>query len=205
MSDIDYSYIKNIMYEINDKSHIRIEDIPEYKLYISQIEELFEQKLGSDHELEEDKKILSKTMIQNYIRDGLVMPPEGKSYNKNHIILLIFIYNLKSILSIKDIKKLLFPIIDFVGSDEQGYEKIEFIYRNYTQIREKCLDRYIENFTVDIDKAYDDFYNSIGNEEPLKEWFGDNKTLFVIFLLVLKADIYKKTAEYLVENNLPQP
>lgn len=202
MSDIDCSYIKDIMYEINDGGHICIEDIPEYKLYISQIEELFEQKLGSGDEFEDDKKVLSKTMIQNYIRDGLIMPPDGKSYNKNHIILLIFIYNLKSILSIKDIKKLLFPITDFVDSTEFGYEKIEFIYENYTNIREKFLGKYIENFAEDIDRAYEKFYNSIDDEEPLKEWFGKNRTIFIIFLLVLQADICKKTAEYLVEHDL---
>src|SRR5690606_41742342 len=112
MSTIDYSYIRDIMHEINDTSHIRIEDIPEYKLYISQMEELFDKKLGSIEELDDDKKVISKTMIQNYIKDGLVMPPDGKRYNKNHIILLIFIYNLKSILTIKDIKKLLFLIIN---------------------------------------------------------------------------------------------
>ena len=64
------------------------------------MEELFDKKLGSIEELD-DKKVISKTMIQNYIKDGLVMPPDGKSYNKNHIILLIFIYNLKSILTIR--------------------------------------------------------------------------------------------------------
>ena len=37
--DIDYLRIGDIN-DINDNSHIQIEDIPEYKLYISQIEEL---------------------------------------------------------------------------------------------------------------------------------------------------------------------
>ena len=119
MSDIDYLRIGDIMHDINDNSHIQIEDIPEYKLYISQMEELFDKKLGSIEELDDDKKVISKTMIQNYIKDGLVMPPDGKSYNKNHIILLIFIYNLKSILTIKDIKKLLFPIINMSLKSKQ--------------------------------------------------------------------------------------
>ena len=30
---------------------------------------------------EEEKKAISKTMIQNYIKEGLLMPPYGKFYN----------------------------------------------------------------------------------------------------------------------------
>lgn len=204
MSDIDYSYIKNIMHEINKNSHIKIEDIPEYKLYISQVEELFEMKLGNIDNIDDDKKVLSKTMIQNYIKDGLVMPPEGKSYNKNHIILLIFIYNLKSILAIKDIKKLLFPIIDIAKSDEQDCEKIELIYTDYTQIREKFIDENIENFMKNIKDVHDELYDSLGKEGFMRDWTENMDILLIIFLLVMQADIYKKTAEYLIDRYLSE-
>ncbi len=204
MSDIDYSYIKNIMHEINKNSHIKIEDIPEYKLYISQVEELFEMKLGNIDNIDDDKKVLSKTMIQNYIKDGLVMPPEGKSYNKNHIILLIFIYNLKSILAIKDIKKLLFPIIDIAKSDEQDCGKIELIYTDYTQIREKFIDENIENFMKNIKDVHDELYDSLGKEGFMRDWTENMDILLIIFLLVMQADIYKKTAEYLIDRYLSE-
>jgi len=195
MSDIDYLRIGDIMHDINDNSHIQIEDIPEYKLYISQIEELFEKKLGNIDELDDDKKVLSKTMIQNYIKDGLVMPPDGKSYNKNHIILLIFIYNLKSILTIKDIKKLLFPLIDIDQSDS---EKIDIIYENYIKVRERLTDTYIENFTDAVADVYEDFEL----EQFAQEWPKESNIIFIVFLLVLQADMCKKTAEYLIDTCL---
>ncbi len=195
MSDIDYLRIGDIMHDINDNSHIQIEDIPEYKLYISQIEELFEKKLGNIDELDDDKKVLSKTMIQNYIKDGLVMPPDGKSYNKNHIILLIFIYNLKSILTIKDIKKLLFPLIDIAQSDS---EKIDIIYENYIKVRERLTDTYIENFTDAVADVYEDFEL----EQFAQEWPKESNIIFIVFLLVLQADMCKKTAEYLIDTCL---
>lgn len=195
MSDIDYLRIGDIMHDINDNSHIQIEDIPEYKLYISQIEELFEKKLGNIDELDDDKKVLSKTMIQNYIKDGLVMPPDGKSYNKNHIILLIFIYNLKSILTIKDIKKILFPLIDIAQSDS---EKIDIIYENYIKVRERLTDTYIENFTDAVADVYEDFEL----EQFAQEWPKESNIIFIVFLLVLQADMCKKTAEYLIDTCL---
>lgn len=66
-------------------------------------------------------------MIQNYIKEGLLMPPYGKFYNRGHVILLTLIYNLKSILTIKDIKKLLSPI--FEGELEEKTKKMKKILK----------------------------------------------------------------------------
>ena len=123
------------------------------------------------------------------------MPPDGKSYNKNHIILLIFIYNLKSILTIKDIKKLLFPLIDIAQSDS---EKIDIIYENYIKVRERLTDTYIENFTDAVADVYEDFEL----EQFAQEWPKESNIIFIVFLLVLQADMCKKTAEYLIDTCL---
>ena len=79
---------------INNSEDIQINEIPEYHLYISQLEEFFDKKLKKSNGEEDERKTISKTMIQNYIKDGLLMPPEGKSYNSSHVILLTLIYNL---------------------------------------------------------------------------------------------------------------
>ncbi|HHT66029.1 MAG TPA: DUF1836 domain-containing protein, partial [Clostridiales bacterium] len=74
---------------IDSNEDIRLNEIPDYRLYISQLEEFFNKKLGKVSSNEEDRKTISKTMIQNYIKDGLLMPPDGKSYYRSHVILLI--------------------------------------------------------------------------------------------------------------------
>src|SRR5690554_2774211 len=93
--------VQEFIKEIKAYDSIRLDEIPEYRLFISQIEEFFDKKLGKDSDDDDERKTISKTMIQNYIKDGLIMPPEGKSYNRNHIILLALIYNLKPILTIR--------------------------------------------------------------------------------------------------------
>ena len=58
-----------------------------------------------------DDKILTKTMINNYAKNKLLPPPEKKRYSKEHVLMLIFIYYFKNILSINDIQTLLTPIV----------------------------------------------------------------------------------------------
>ena len=49
-------------------------------------------------------------MINNYAKNKLLPPPEKKRYSKEHVLMLIFIYYFKNILSINDIQTLLTPI-----------------------------------------------------------------------------------------------
>ncbi len=115
---------------IDSREDIRMDEIPEYRLYISQLEEFFDKKLGKASDNDEERKVISKTMIQNYIKDGLLMPPDGKSYNRSHVILLILIYSLKSILSIRDIRRLFNPVLPDINDDE-NHSDIDYIYENY--------------------------------------------------------------------------
>jgi DNA-binding transcriptional MerR regulator len=58
----------------------------------------------------EGDKILTKTMINNYVKNKVLIPPVRKKYGRDHILLLIFIYYLKNILSLEDIKTILDPV-----------------------------------------------------------------------------------------------
>lgn len=188
--------IQHFIDEIKAYDSIRLEEIPEYRLYISQIEEFFDKKLGKGIGDDEERKIMSKTMIQNYIKDGLLMPPEGKSYNRNHMILLALIYNLKSILAIKDIKKVLSPILAVVD-DEDNISSIEHIYNSYFGIKEMDLKEYpdllIENMNTIEEKL---------NHDSMKETKWEKvPQLLLILTLIAQANIRKRLAEYLIETH----
>ena len=70
-----------------------------------------EEQLASSKRYPEDK-ILTKTMINNYAKNNLLPSPEKKRYSREHLLLLIFIYYFKNILSINDIQTLLGPITE---------------------------------------------------------------------------------------------
>ena len=84
-------------------------DIPAIDLYMDQATTFMDKHLKNNKRFADDK-ILTKTMINNYAKNDLLPAPVKKRYSKQHVILLIFIYYFKNILSINDIKTILGPI-----------------------------------------------------------------------------------------------
>lgn len=92
------------------KFHIpRWDEIPDIDLYIDQVVSLLDKSLANyiKGDNEKKEKAITKTMINNYVKNGVINPPIAKKYNRNHIAHLFVIFILKQIYSIDEIKKLL--------------------------------------------------------------------------------------------------
>ncbi|MDD6810770.1 MAG: DUF1836 domain-containing protein [Lachnospiraceae bacterium] len=118
--------INSIMESLDRIAYIKAEDIPNIDLYMDQVTTFMETRLKSTTRNPQEDKILTKTMINNYAKNDLLPPPVKKKYTKDHVMLLIFIYYYKGILSISDIQTLLQPISEnFFDSDKDfNLEKI---------------------------------------------------------------------------------
>ena len=92
-------------YAVND-ADLKSGDIPSIDLYLDQIINLVNEKNAEGSEFFADR-VLTKTMINNYSKDGLVMPIKGKKYSKEHIIQMLLVYSLKNALSINAIGRAL--------------------------------------------------------------------------------------------------
>lgn len=103
-------------------------EIPNIDLYIDQILTLVAEKnaKSSPRYLE---NYLTKTMINNYSKEGVILPIKGKKYTKEHIIQMLLIYSLKNSLSIGEINRLI-----------QGVYREGFDGQKLTE----CYDRFIE-------------------------------------------------------------
>ena len=101
--------ISSILENVSRVDYIKPEDIPNIDLYMDQVTTFMEEQLASTKRYKDDK-ILTKTMINNYAKNKLLPSPEKKRYSREHILMLIFIYYFKNILSINDIQTLLTPI-----------------------------------------------------------------------------------------------
>lgn len=82
------------------------DDIPELDLYMDQIIALMGAHLGGTDE----KEPLTRTMIHNYSKAGLISPVKGKKYTKEHILQMLVIYSLKNTLTIAQIKRVLYGV-----------------------------------------------------------------------------------------------
>ncbi|SFP70865.1 DUF1836 domain-containing protein [Caldicoprobacter faecalis] len=176
---------------IESRDDIKLEEIPEYRLYISQLEEFFEKKLGKALGDDEEKRTISKTMIQNYIKEGLLMPPNGKCYNRAHIILLTLIYNLKSILTIKDIKKLLSPLLS-EANDEANIEKIEHLYNVYLALKKR------DTYADCIMDSMETIKNYLDDDKLSGEKDEKIRLFLLVLILIEQANVRKKIVEYII-------
>ena len=94
-----------------------LSDIRHYspKLTISQLIKFFEKK----------EMNLTRGMVQNYIRDGLLPPPVDKRfYTHKHIAALVVICKLKTVFDIPTIQKTLVPLMDDVGLPLEVYSQM---------------------------------------------------------------------------------
>ena len=65
----------------------RWNDLPSIDLYLDQVLSLLDEYLGEYLELD-GKKVMTKTMINNYAKNDLLPPPVKKKYSKEHMYLL---------------------------------------------------------------------------------------------------------------------
>lgn len=92
------------------KFHIpRWEELPNIALYLDQLVTILEDYLANyiQDDNNKENKIITKTMINNYVKQGIIDSPNGKKYNKIHIAKLFVICILKQVYSINDIKELI--------------------------------------------------------------------------------------------------
>lgn len=78
-------------------------DVPTIDLYLDQILSLIAERNAASTPRYRDRA-LTKTMVNNYSKDGLISPIVGKKYSRSQIIEILLVYAMKSTLSIEEIK-----------------------------------------------------------------------------------------------------
>ena len=84
----------------------RWDELPDIDLYLDQLVTLLDRYLSPYFE-EKKEPIITKTMINNYVKHDIIEAPVKKKYNRNHIASLFVICILKSIYSINNIASFL--------------------------------------------------------------------------------------------------
>ena len=115
-------------------------EVPRIELYMDQILTLVDEGLTGNKRFPEDK-LLTKTMVNNYSKEHLIMPVKGKKYSREQVMQLLCILTLKQQLALSDIKKLMTGVIRF----EQAYaESLEWKERLKTRLTEVLREEFSE-------------------------------------------------------------
>lgn len=148
--------LENIIEKESQKSSLISKDIPDLDLYMDQIMTLFETHLANNKKNEEDK-LLTKTMINNYSKAKVITPVKGKKYTKEQIIQMLIIYQLKNNLSIQEIKELLSPIYESDTDLSLLYDHFIDIKQVMNQQLQKLIQQILEDFNLQIENQEDFF------------------------------------------------
>ena len=194
---MDSEKTKTIFGEFNDKNEYYIiepSDIPNIDLYMDQVTTFMETKLCG-YKRNNDDKILTKTMINNYAKAKLFPPPVKKKYTKNHVMMLILIYHLKNMLSINDIGRLLSPITSALSLNPDD-KTLANIYESFVKMQKTAYELISRKQSFD-----ENFFNSISVEDNIK-----NKQEFRAILYVLGFSIFsnleKRISEKIIDGML---
>lgn len=128
---MDLEKLYEITTEAVNENELRADEIPNIDLYVDQILNLVSDKTQGSAKRYQDRQ-LTKTMINNYSKDGVITPVNGKKYNKEQIVQILTVYSLKNTLSIGEIKRLLDGAYSIPGYN--GDSLIE-TYNGYIDIK----------------------------------------------------------------------
>lgn len=184
-----------ILSNITEFNDIRLSDIPDIDLYMDQVITLFDMKLKS-LKRDENDKIMTKTMVNNYAKGKFFPTVKGKKYTKEQIILLEMIYNLKQSLSLSDIETVLTPIMESIHKEENKFPTVEDLYGTFLSVKEIELKNFHEEFNKLSSIIKEKSEKLQGEDVKLKE------VVLLIFTLISKANMEKRMAEKLIDNFL---
>ena len=144
---------------VND-ADLRPNEIPGIDLYVDQITSLTSEKLRQGSPRFQDR-VLTKTMINNYSKDGLISPIKGKKYSKNHIVQMLLVYALKNTLSIGEINRILQTVY---AQPDYTPEMLEATYDRFLDIKEQerqeiwgSFCQFVEHTKLDLSNESDYF------------------------------------------------
>ncbi len=179
----------NLALDATNDAELSSNEIPAIDLYVDQIINLISGKLESGSERYRSR-VLTKTMINNYSKDGVISPVKGKKYTREQLIQILFIYSLKNTLSIGEIKRLLGGAYATEGFDSA---QLVGLYDTHEDIKERTRERSIEFLCNDIIEGM-----SLSPDN-------DTDYIALVCALVSTSAHLKNIAQAMIDARFPEP
>ncbi len=104
-------------------------ELPDIDLYMDQVITYLERQLSISKP--NDEKLITPSMINNYVKNEIIPRPIQKKYTREHMAHLISVLNLKNIVSLMEIAKLI--------SHETFDRPIDDLYNKLTTIQDEAI------------------------------------------------------------------
>lgn len=122
---------------------IKWSEIPDIDLYMDQVLGFLGEKLEF-FKRDEDTKLITSSMVNNYVKSDVIAHPVRKKYTKEQLSQLIIICMLKQVLSIPDIKTLL-----------QNTSDAKTVYESFEKKQTEAMEEVNEQIKASVDSGDD--------------------------------------------------
>lgn len=107
------------------------EELPDLGLYMDQVIQYLERQHRAAYA--EGERFITPAIINNYVKQGLVMRPSGKKYDRPHLAQLMMIMVFKQSLSVENIKRL---------TGAATAEEVQARYHDFCRVQQQALDAF---------------------------------------------------------------
>ena len=173
--NLDKIHLQSLIDQLGRNEEIKLTALPDIELYMEQLLTFLNGKLDTFWRTADDK-LLTKTMINNYTKHHLLIPPKNKKYTKDHLLSLILIYQLKNVLDLGDIKRLFHPILRDISTPDDDIMPLGDIYSTFLELKQDQYAAFCAGFADNVAQ--------IGTKTAAIEG-EENQQLATMFLVVL--------------------
>jgi hypothetical protein len=183
---VNENELKDLVIDATNDADIYPRDIPAIDLYLDQITCLVDEKRKEGSPRFADRA-LTKTMINNYSKDGLLSPIKGKKYTKEQILQMLLVYEMKNTLSIGEIKRVLQNVYALPQYDAATVERV---YDRYLDLKRYVRNEALVNTKMLVESSLFD----LENEEHFLE---------LVLSLSAMSSYYKNIVQALLDAHYP--
>ena len=191
-------FVKNTIDEYVSKGKIRVNDFPEIEIYMDQAETFLNKELSIYKKSEKDK-VITKTMIGNYIKHNMLPRPVNKKYSKDHLILLTLIFYLKGTFQMEEIEKIMKPLIENYNSQFDDKYDLSSLYEGILEVQAAELEALFQSVNGMINESKYRLRETGLSDDDMLELF------MLIVNLSMKADAQKFLAHKLLREYILKP
>ena len=132
----------------------RVDEIPAIDLYMDQVLTFLGERLRRTARKSDADKILTKTMVNNYVKNKVMIPPVKKKYGRDHILLLMVIRSIVGPVSDK------YAQPTTKSAEQQAAKRHRYSMSDvYTELF-GYVSRNVERFPEEVEKILDETDNA---------------------------------------------
>jgi hypothetical protein len=191
-------FVKNMLEDYISGGKISGNDFPDMEIYMDQAETFLNRELVIYKKSEKDK-VITKTMIGNYVKHNMLPRPVNKKYSKDHMILLTLIFYLKGTFQMEEIEKIVKPLIENYNSEFDEKIDMTALYNGILAVQEKEQELLAQSINGMIEESKHQLKETELSDDDMLELF------MLIVNLSMKADAQKFLAHKLLQEYIMKP